>query len=89
MADQPHGLSTAIGSSKAQVKRNATAKKPYSKPTITAVEVSTAAPIFPKPTSTTSALEDVLRAIAAELGLGRAVEVLEGERARVRAVIGA
>jgi hypothetical protein len=35
-----------------------------------------------------SSNEDLLRAVAAELGLGRAVEVLQGERARVRAVIG-
>ncbi len=35
-----------------------------------------------------SSAEDLLRAIAAELGLGMAVEILAGERARVRAVIG-
>jgi hypothetical protein len=33
-------------------------------------------------------VEDLLRAAAAELGLGRAMEILEGERARVRAVLG-
>jgi hypothetical protein len=32
---------------------------------------------------------DLLIAVAAELGLGRAMEILAGERARVRAVIGA
>jgi hypothetical protein len=37
--------------------------------------------------ATTSSAEDLLRAVAAELGLGRAVEILEGERARVRAVL--
>lgn len=31
--------------------------------------------------------EPLLRAVAAELGLGRAVEILQGERARVRAVL--
>jgi hypothetical protein len=31
--------------------------------------------------------ENVLKAVAAELGLGRAMEILAGERARVRAVI--
>jgi len=35
-----------------------------------------------------SSTEDLLRAIAAELGLGRAVEILTGERARVRGLIG-
>jgi hypothetical protein len=35
-----------------------------------------------------SSAEDLLRAVAAELGLGRAVEILAGQRARVRAVIG-
>jgi hypothetical protein len=38
--------------------------------------------------ATMSSAEDLLRAVAAELGLGRAVEILEGERARVRTVIG-
>jgi hypothetical protein len=33
-------------------------------------------------------VEDLLRAVAAELGLGRAMEILQGERARVRAVMG-
>ena len=37
---------------------------------------------------TTSPAEEVPKAVAAELGLGRAMEILEGERARVRAVMG-
>jgi hypothetical protein len=45
-----------------------------------------AAPIAKLPA--TSSAEDLLRAVAAELGLGRAVEILAGERARVRALIG-
>jgi hypothetical protein len=36
-----------------------------------------------------SAVEDLLRAVAAELGLGRAIQILQAERARVHAVIGA
>jgi hypothetical protein len=36
----------------------------------------------------TSSVEELLRAAAAEIGLARAVEILEGERARVRAMIG-
>jgi hypothetical protein len=35
-----------------------------------------------------SSAEDLLRAVAAELGLGRAVEILAGERARVRGLMG-
>jgi hypothetical protein len=35
-----------------------------------------------------SSVEGLLRAVAAEIGLGRAVEILEGERASVRAVLG-
>jgi len=34
-------------------------------------------------------VENLLRAVAAEIGLGTAIEILSGERARVRAVIGA
>jgi len=37
--------------------------------------------------ATTSSAKERLRAAAAELGLGRAVEILQGERARVRAVL--
>jgi hypothetical protein len=41
-----------------------------------------------RPVTTTYSAEELLRAVAAELGLGRAVEILAGERAKVRAVIG-
>jgi hypothetical protein len=47
-----------------------------------------AAPVA-RPITTTSSAEDLLKALGAELGLGRAIEILAGERARVRAVIGA
>jgi hypothetical protein len=40
-----------------------------------------------RPTVSASA-ENLLKAVAAELGLGSALEILMGERARVRAVIG-
>jgi hypothetical protein len=36
--------------------------------------------------TTSSSAEDLLRAVAAEIGLGHAVEILAGERARVKAV---
>jgi hypothetical protein len=42
----------------------------------------------PRPITTTLSAESLLKAVAAELGLAKAIEVLEGERARVRAVIG-
>jgi len=35
------------------------------------------------------AVESLLKAVAAEIGLGRAFEILVGERARVQAVLGA
>jgi hypothetical protein len=38
--------------------------------------------------TTASSTETLLKAVAAEIGLGRAMEILAGERARVRAVIG-
>jgi hypothetical protein len=34
------------------------------------------------------AVEDLLRAVASELGLSRALAILEGEQAKVRAVLG-
>jgi hypothetical protein len=42
----------------------------------------------PRPIATASSGEDLLKAVAAEIGLGRAIEILTGERARVRALIG-
>jgi hypothetical protein len=41
----------------------------------------------PRPIATTSSVENLLKAVAAEIGLGQAVEILTRERARVRAVI--
>jgi hypothetical protein len=38
-------------------------------------------------TSSSTATEDLLRAVAAEVGLGRAIELLQGERARVSAIL--
>jgi hypothetical protein len=45
-----------------------------------------AAPIA-RPITTAAKAEDLLRAVASEVGLGRAIEVLEAERARVHAVL--
>jgi hypothetical protein len=41
----------------------------------------------PRPITSTPSAEDLLKAIAAEIGLGRAIEQLQGERARVRAIL--
>jgi hypothetical protein len=41
-----------------------------------------------RPITTTSSAEGLLKALAAELGLGNAIEILTGERTKVRAVIG-
>jgi hypothetical protein len=42
----------------------------------------------PKASAAPSRAEDLLRAVAAELGLARSIEVLQGERARVRGFVG-
>ena len=68
-------------------------KAPSSKPAVTKPK-ATVATLMPvasngfRPSGSASSLEDLLRAAAAELGLARAVEILEGERARVRKVLG-
>lgn len=40
-----------------------------------------------KATRDTSGTESLLKAVGAEVGLGRAIQILEAERARVRAVL--
>lgn len=42
----------------------------------------------PRPMANASSAENLLKAVAAEIGLGRAIEILSGERERVRALIG-
>ncbi len=66
------------------------AKRPSARP---AVAVAASARVSPArssgpATSAPASVEALLRAIAAEIGLGRAVEILQGERATVRAVLG-
>jgi hypothetical protein len=71
------------GTDKAARKRKrAAAKTTTSTPTVN----GTGASVTTLPATTSSSAEDLLKAVAAELGLGRAVEILAGERARVRAV---
>jgi len=42
----------------------------------------------PRPIATASRAEDLLKALGAEVGLAKAIEILSGERARVKAVLG-
>lgn len=44
---------------------------------------------LPRLAASTSPVESLLRAVAAEIGLGRAMEILSGERTRVRALFSA
>jgi hypothetical protein len=60
---------------------------PASKVTKRAARTARTPSLAVRPTGSSSKVEDLLKAIAAELGLGRAMEILAGERARVRAVI--
>jgi uroporphyrinogen-III synthase len=61
-------------------------KRATVKATPTSVAVNGAAPSAALPPTSSSA-EDLLRAVAAELGLSRAVEILQGERARVHSIL--
>jgi hypothetical protein len=45
------------------------------------------APPVARPITTSTKAEDLLRAVAAEIGLGRAIELIEAERAKVHAVL--
>src|SRR5580658_10178730 len=66
----------------ARKRKRATAKGRISTP----AAANRAAPSVASAAASSSA-EDLLRAVAAELGLGRAVEILARERARVRAIL--
>jgi hypothetical protein len=69
--------------------RGAAKSKAITKVTKQAARTARTAPAVARPVTMSSKAEDLLKAVAAELGLGRAMEILAGERARVRAVIGA
>jgi hypothetical protein len=86
------------GQDKAAAKRKRAAKKlakTSTSVTPTATSTKTSKPTTPKPASngtgasgSSSSVEDLLKAAASELGLARAIDILQGERARVRAVLG-
>lgn len=69
--------------------RNYEKSKTQKKVTKRAAHRATArkAPSVTRSIATNTSAEDLLRAVAAELGLGRAIELLQGERARVHAVM--
>lgn len=69
-----------------RIRRLVRAKTPRAATTRRAGAVRNGASVT-RPIATMSSTEDLLRAVAAEIGLGRAVEILQGERARVRAAI--
>jgi hypothetical protein len=64
-------------------KKRVTVKTTTSTPT----PVNGAAPSVTSLAKPSSSVEDLLRAVAAELGLGRAVEILAAESARIQAII--
>jgi hypothetical protein len=84
------------GAAKAAAKQRRVAKKAASTPVVAKTSATSKSIPAPKPVASNgtrpsgsaSSVEDLLRAAAAELGLGRAMEILAGERARVRAVMG-
>jgi hypothetical protein len=51
-------------------------------------ETARKAASVPRPVRTMSSAEELLKAVAAEVGLGRAMVILASERARLRSVIG-
>ncbi len=67
--------------------KTARKKKAARKPT-TRATTPRAGAAAPRPITTSTKTETLLRAVAAEIGLGRAMEILSAERAMVRAVIG-
>jgi hypothetical protein len=77
----------AASKKKGTAPKKSTAKSVSKKPSTTSNK-------SPKPTASNgmgasgSSVEELLKAAAAELGLGRALEILQGERARIRAVLG-
>jgi hypothetical protein len=74
------------GAAKAAANAKATPNKVTAKPA-TPIKTSGALPAVKNGASTYS-VESLLKALAAEIGLGRASEILAGERARVQAVLG-
>jgi hypothetical protein len=75
----------SVRSADKRAKRNPAAKSNTPKPAVTAAAVVHGSATAPK---VSTKAETLLKAIAAEIGLGNAIEVLQRERARVRELIG-
>src|SRR5580658_9519778 len=71
---------------KAKKRRRIATKTP--KTPVSKAAVATNGRALPATTAAKSSAEELLKAVAAELGLARAVEILAGERTRVQALIG-
>jgi hypothetical protein len=80
---------TYVRPERTAAKRKAAKKVAASKPASTNGGAHAAGTFSTATAVALSSVEDLLRAVAPELGLGRAIEILAGERARVRAAIGA
>jgi hypothetical protein len=77
------------GGKKKPTKATAPAKRPSApnvKPTTNRATPRMAPPV-PRPITTALSAENLLKALGAELGLGRAIEILAGERARVQSIL--
>jgi hypothetical protein len=81
------GYDKKVSKKKRAAKKLVNASAPVAVKTATPKAASKATTVTPK-TSSASSVEELLKAAAAELGLLRAIELLQGERARVRAVLG-
>jgi hypothetical protein len=77
---------------KGKKKSTKAAAAPTARPSPTTVKPTTRPRVTPttpvaRPIANRSSAEDLLKAMAAEIGLGRAIELLQGERARVHSIL--
>ncbi|MGA7118484.1 MAG: hypothetical protein WBY94_00230 [Polyangiaceae bacterium] len=75
----------SVRSADRRIKRKSAVKSIAAKPELTAAAVVHGSEAVPK---VSTKAESLLKAIAAEIGLGNAIAVLQRERARVRELIG-
>jgi hypothetical protein len=80
------------GSDRAAARKKTTARPPKAAWSNVSGEARSGFPrkgmAVPRPIATASRAEDLLKALGAEVGLAKAIEILSGERARVKAVLG-
>lgn len=75
----------SVRSADRRAKRTSSGKSNAAKRAVTAASSTKGATPSPK---VSAGVEALLKAVAAEIGLGRAIELLQSERARVRGLIG-